>query len=107
MQMENPSGYVTMSTGSALVQTAEEAVSGFRIRWPDGLSQHPTVRMLEELHAFLVAPERTRAEANRIVVQNELTRLKGYFDRIESRPLMALNSHWYRFRHREFHFALK
>ena len=85
--MENPSGYVTISTGSALVQTAEEVVSGFRSRWPDRLSQHPTVRMLEELHAFLAAPERTRAEANRLFVENELTRMKGYFDRIESRPL--------------------
>ena len=86
-QKENSLGYVTMSAGSALVQTVEETVSGFRGRWPDRLSRHPTVRMLEALHAFLVAPERTRAEANRIFVENELTRSKGFFDRIESRPL--------------------
>ena len=87
MQMKNPPGYVTKGAGSALVQAAEEAVSGFRGRWPARLAQHPTVRMLEELHVFLRAPERTRAEANRIFVENELTRLKGFFDRIESRPL--------------------
>ena len=87
VQMKDPPGYVTMSAGSALVQSAREAVSGLRSRWPAKLSRHPSIRMLEALHAFLAASERTRAEANRIFVENELTRLKGFFDRIESRPL--------------------
>ena len=87
MQMKDPSGYVTMSAGSSLEQAAREAVSGFRSRWPDRLSQHPSIRMLKALHAFLKTPEHARAEANRIFVENELTRLKDFFDRIESRPL--------------------
>lgn len=87
MQMKDPPGYVTVSTGAALVRAAREATSGFRGRWPDKLSQHPDVRRLEALHAFLKAPERTRAEANRIFVENELIRSKGFFDRVESRPL--------------------
>ena len=52
MQMKDPPGYVTMSAGSALVQAAREATSGFRGRWPDKLLQDPTVRMLEALHRF-------------------------------------------------------
>ena len=86
-QLADPPKYVSIDFIRDLMRDAEKAAGGFAAHWPDSLSNAPEIRMLKEIVEFLQAPEDVRAKANEAFVANELVRSRGFFDRIEARPL--------------------
>ena len=86
-QLADPPKYVSIDFIRDLRRDAEKAAGGFVAHWPDSLSNAPEIRMLKEIVEFLQAPEDARAKANEAFVANELVRSRGFFDRIEARPL--------------------
>ena len=86
-QLADPPKYVSIDFIRDLMRDAEKAAGGFTAHWPDSLSNSPEIRMLKEIVEFLQAPEDARAKANEAFVANELVRSRGFFDRIEARPL--------------------
>ena len=86
-QLADTPRYVTGDVLRDLRRNAKEAAGGFEPRWPGTLSNTPEIQMLKGVLEFLEAPEHARAKANEAFVANELTRSRGFFDRVEARPL--------------------
>lgn len=86
-QFSDPPKYVTGDVIRDLRRDAGAAAGGFAARWPNTLSNAPEIRMLGTILEFLEAPDHARAKANEAFVENELTRSRSFFDRIEARPL--------------------
>ena len=86
-QLADPPKYVGIDLIRDLMRDADTAAGGFAAHWPDSLSNSPEIRMLKTIVEFLEAPEDARAKANDVFIANELGRSRGFFDRIEARPL--------------------
>ena len=86
-QLADPPRYMAHSVFSDLVRDAKDAVAPFPSRWPDKLSGVGEIRMLNAIQDFVRNPEAHQRQANEAFVVNELTRSKGFFDRVEARPL--------------------
>ena len=86
-QLANPPEYIARSVLLKIRRAAEKAVGQFTGRWPKDLSNAPEIRLLKRAQDFLQDPERIRENANRAFVENEMFRLREFFDRIEARPL--------------------
>ena len=86
-QLEDPPRYMSRSVFSDLERDANDAVGQLPSRWPDILSGSEEIQMLKEIQSFLKDSEGYRERTNRTFVANELVRSRGFFDRIEARPL--------------------
>ncbi len=87
LQLVCPPEYIARSVFRKLRRDAKKAVEQFLERWPKALSNTPEIRLLKRVQDFLEDPERIREKANRAFVENEMFRLREFFDRIEARPL--------------------
>ncbi|MDE0193589.1 MAG: UvrD-helicase domain-containing protein, partial [Gammaproteobacteria bacterium] len=85
--LADPSRYLTADALRDLEAEAQAVAGGFAARWPKALSDAPEVRLLRGILGFLNAPGDAKAKANEAFVVNELVRSRGFFDRIETRPL--------------------
>lgn len=86
-QLADPPRYAAHSVFSELERDARDVVSRLPPHWPDELSSTAEIRMLKRIRDFLKEPDVHRATANDTFVANELVRSRGFFDRIETRPL--------------------
>ena len=86
-QLVDPPRYMSRSVFSDLERDAKDAVGQLPSRWPDNLSGSEEIQMLKAIQNFLKDSEGYRARANNTFVVNELVRSRGFFDRIEARPL--------------------
>ena len=85
--LADPSRYLTADALRDLEAEAQTVAGGLAARWPEALSDAPEVRLLRGILGFLNAPGDAKAKANEAFVVNELVRSRGFFDRIEARPL--------------------
>ena len=86
-QLADPPRYMARSVFSVLERDARDAVAQFPSGWPDKLSDTTEIGMLKAIQDFLNESQSFRAKACETFVVNELARSKGYFDRIEAKPL--------------------
>ena len=86
-QLANPPEYMARSVFRKLRCDAKKAAEQFADRWPKDLSNAPEIRLLKKVEDFLKDPEPVREKANRAFVENEMSRLRKFFDQIEARPL--------------------
>lgn len=86
-ELAAPPKYVTADALQDLVCAAETASDGLAARWPESLSDSPTVRRLCDILAFLEDPGDAQERANKEFVASELARSRQLFDRFEARPL--------------------
>lgn len=86
-RLANPIEYTRFSVFSRLENDAGQVVTNFPERRPDQLSASDEVRKLEAIRAFVHSPADHRARANATFVNEELERSRGFFDRIEAKPL--------------------
>ena len=86
-QLVDPPRYMSRSVFSDLERDAKDTVGQLPSRWPDNLSGSEEIQMLKAIQNFLKDSEGYRARANNTFVVNELVRSRGFFDRIEARPL--------------------
>ena len=86
-KISNPSTYWRKREFSDLKTLAESVGRHFPGRWPEQLAQASEIVSLKAIRNFLNDPERFRKDANSAYIENELTRSKALFDRIEAQPL--------------------
>ena len=92
-QLADPPSYTTRQAMAHLRRKATTVVGRFPSVWPDPLSSHAQVRMLERVRSFLNDPERLRKRANETYIKNELSRSRAFFDTVEAHPLTDEQRH--------------
>ena len=83
----NPSTYWRKREFSGLKTVAEIVCRHFPSHWPEQLAQASEIASLEAIRIFLDDPEEFRKGTNTAYIENELTRSRALFDRIEAQPL--------------------
>ena len=86
-ERSNPSAYWRKREFSELRPLAESVGRQFPGRWPEQLAQASEVAWLKAIREFVDDPEEFRNEFNSTYIENELTRSRELFDKIEARPL--------------------
>ena len=86
-ELHDPPRYLNSDSFRELSADARAAVRDLPRHWPESIAQAPEIRMLNDILAFLRAPDDALTKANRTFVANELDRSRALFDRIEARPL--------------------
>ena len=86
-QLTDPPGYTTRKAIAHLRRKAATVAARFPSVWPDPISSHAQVRILERVRTFLNDPERLRTLANETYITNELGRSRAFFNTVEAHPL--------------------
>ena len=86
-QLVDPPKYMARSVFSDLEHDAKDVVGQLPSRWPHNLSRSEQIQMLKAIQCFSKDSEGYRVRANNTFVVNELGRSRGFFDKIEARPL--------------------
>ena len=86
-ESSSPSAYWRKREFFDLKRLAEEVARHFPARWPEQLAQASEVASLQAIREFLDDPEGFRNDFNSTYIENELSRSRQLFDRIEAQPL--------------------
>jgi DNA helicase-4 len=87
LHLANPVRYIRFSAFSRLEKDAAQVVKLFPKKCPEKLLASDDVKKLKLIRAFVQSPDNCRARTNATFVKKELERSRGFFDRIEARPL--------------------